>query len=150
MKKQLTKDEIKAFDTNGFIMKKGLLHKKEVTKFNQFCGSLWAYNLVLDVPLINGVATLKTLHPESKDRYTHTLDDLVKKKSWNLFWTIKEEFLDIRHCHAITSHKSQGSTYREAFIDASDILSNPNEVEGLKCLYVAVSRASDTAHIFFK
>jgi|GEM_PF-511360 len=40
-------------------------------------------------------------------------------------------------------HNSQGSTFENVFVDAKDILSNPNRDEALRCLYVAVSRASE-------
>jgi len=42
----------------------------------------------------------------------------------------------------MTVHKSQGSTFENVFVDAEDILANPNREEALRCLYVAVSRAS--------
>ena len=67
-----------------------------------------------------------------------------KKISWGGFWALKNEFMhDVRPCHAITAHRSQGSTYRSVFVDVEDILSNYNTTEALRCLYVACTRASD-------
>jgi hypothetical protein len=63
------------------------------------------------------------------------------KQKWGDFWALKDAFHDIRPCHAITAHRSQGSTYDTAFVDYQDILLNHNRLEALKCLYVAVSRA---------
>lgn len=62
--------------------------------------------------------------------------------TWFQFWLLNKYFADIRPAYAMTAHKSQGSTFENVFVDAQDILSNPNREEALRCLYVAVSRAS--------
>ncbi len=62
--------------------------------------------------------------------------------TWFNFWILKKYFADVRPAYAMTAHKSQGSTFENVFVDARDILANPNREEGLRCLYVAVSRAS--------
>lgn len=61
---------------------------------------------------------------------------------WTDYWKVKRLFTDIRPAYAMTAHKSQGSTFENVFVDAQDILVNPNREEALRCLYVAVSRAS--------
>jgi hypothetical protein len=61
---------------------------------------------------------------------------------WLDYWKVKRLFTDIRPAYAMTVHKSQGSTFENVFVDADDILDNPNREEALRCLYVAVSRAS--------
>lgn len=63
-----------------------------------------------------------------------------KKGSWAEFWTCKEMIHDVRPCHAMTIHRSQGSTFRSVFVNAPDILSNGNRLESLKCLYVGFTR----------
>jgi len=72
------------------------------------------------------------------------LADKAKKRqgSWSSFWDAKEAFHDLRPCHAITAHRSQGSTYGTVFVNVGDIMLNRNKKEALQCLYVAVSRAS--------
>jgi exodeoxyribonuclease-5 len=62
--------------------------------------------------------------------------------TWFTFWMLKKYFSDVRPAYAMTCHKSQGSTFENVFVDAKDILTNPNKDEALRCLYVAVSRAS--------
>jgi len=62
--------------------------------------------------------------------------------TWFTFWLLQKYFADVRPAYCMTSHKSQGSTFENVFVDAQDILSNPNREEALRCLYVAVSRAS--------
>lgn len=64
------------------------------------------------------------------------------KLNWKVFWDYKESFHDVRPCHCITAHKSQGSTYENAFVDVNDILANRSLYEGLRILYVACSRPS--------
>ena len=39
--------------------------------------------------------------------------------------SLKSSLADIRHSYAITGHKSQGSTYDNAFIDIQDISTMP-------------------------
>lgn len=72
------------------------------------------------------------------------LADAAKKREghWSAFWDAKESFHDLRPCHAITAHRSQGSTYETVFVNVADIMLNRNTREALQCLYVAVSRAS--------
>jgi exodeoxyribonuclease-5 len=59
---------------------------------------------------------------------------------WGKFWGFIEAFHSVRHGYAITSHRSQGSTYEQAFVNFSDIFCNQNRSEAFKCLYVACSR----------
>lgn len=99
-----------------------------------------------------GHCTACCVHPESYGKFNSELDRrarIAKQKPgmWGSFWSFKEQFADIRPCHAITAHRSQGSTYENAFIDAGDILLNQNRREALQCLYVAVSRASQNVMI---
>jgi hypothetical protein len=65
------------------------------------------------------------------------------KRPWWDFWNLRNSLADLRPCHAITVHRSQGSTFRNVFVDSENILANPNRQEALQCLYVAVTRASD-------
>lgn len=62
--------------------------------------------------------------------------------TWFQFWLLNKYFADLRPAYAMTAHKSQGSTFDNVFVDVQDIMGNPNTDEALRCLYVAVSRAS--------
>lgn len=66
------------------------------------------------------------------------------KKSNDLFDSF---FCKINFGMSITTHKAQGSTYCNVFIDANDILQNKNENEAKRCLYTALTRASNSVHI---
>lgn len=63
---------------------------------------------------------------------------------WSRFWQLKELCADIRYCHCITVHRSQGSTFKNVFVDVKDILRNKVRTERQRLLYVAASRPSET------
>lgn len=64
-------------------------------------------------------------------------------------WSAKRRFANIDFGYAITSHKSQGSTYRYVIVVEDDILSvGPiTDVEKSQSLYTAITRASDKVFI---
>jgi hypothetical protein len=88
---------------------------------------------------------LYAIHPRSKDALDDYLNDLSSKakaapRLWAEFWETKDYFHDIRYGYAETAHKSQGSTYRDVYVDSADIMRNKNIEESYRCLYVASTR----------
>lgn len=104
-------------------------------------------------------------------KYVQTLDELVKSakmatgavrsKRWKEYFDFKDNYLiannitrngqiiyprDLDYGFSITSHKSQGSTYENVFVDVNDIVFDkdgriyPNIDDVLRRLYVACSR----------
>lgn len=71
----------------------------------------------------------------------------ITSKLWKTYhaWR-KQHNAPIAYAYATTVHKSQGSTYKQAFIDAANIEQCTYYEKSLmkKCLYTAVTRASDT------
>jgi len=63
--------------------------------------------------------------------------DEQRKKTWVEFFKHEQRIISFAHPFAITSHKSQGSTYRSVFVDAGDLVRHNR-----KALYVAVTRPS--------
>ena len=64
---------------------------------------------------------------------------------------------DANYGYGVTTHKSQGSTYKEVYVDVSDInnmLKNMDKtaakIYSLKLLYVAISRAAKKATVYVK
>jgi hypothetical protein len=57
---------------------------------------------------------------------------------------IIECFAELNYGYCITVHKSQGSTFKNVFIDINDILANNNINETSKCLYTSITRSSKT------
>lgn len=68
--------------------------------------------------------------------------------SWREYYAFEEKFLDFKYNHAITVHKSQGSTYKDVIINIKDIMRNKKKKERDRLLYTAVTRASKLA-IFY-
>lgn len=63
-----------------------------------------------------------------------------KEGSWFDWYRCVDAFAVIRPAYAMTTHKSQGSTFENVFVDAVDILVNRNRAEAMQMLYVACSR----------
>jgi hypothetical protein len=108
------------------------------------------YALSLETDFSEGWIPAFVPHERSEALYKKKLNDLYERaKKREIRWSQYHEFRqslfhNVRPCHAITAHRSQGSTYRNVVVDVQDILSNRTEREALQCLYVAVSRASKT------
>lgn len=64
------------------------------------------------------------------------------------YYPIKNHFIDIRPSHAMTAHKSQGSTFDSVFVDVQNISFNKNDLERLRCLYVAITRCAKELHLY--
>lgn len=69
-------------------------------------------------------------------------------KDWHLYFQLKEEFCDFRPNHALTTHKAQGSTYENVFLDLSDIGRNTQNQEIARLMYVASTRASKKLYLY--
>lgn len=61
-------------------------------------------------------------------------------KNWELYFNLKEQFIDLRHAEALTIHKSQGSTFDTVFVDLGSLFSCRNPDDRRRLLYVAASR----------
>lgn len=61
-----------------------------------------------------------------------------RKDAWAAFFKHSQQVISFAHPFAITSHKSQGSTYREVYVNAADLLRFNR-----RALYVAVTRPSE-------
>ncbi len=90
----------------------------------------------------------RVIHPHSEDELQDKLSELANSKKWYDFWQLKDAFHSIKHAYAVTSHRSQGSTFKEVFVDAGDILINKDVDTRTKCLYVGCSRASVELNIY--
>lgn len=76
------------------------------------------------------------------------LKALAKEKNWVEYFSIKENWGDLRSPYSCTVHKSQGSTYDEVFIDLSDIGRCNNRDTVARMLYVAISRARKRVYLY--
>ena len=69
---------------------------------------------------------------------------VILSRLWEyIYLNFIDTFADISYGYCITTHKSQGSTYKNVFIDVKNILEyNTKENENLKCFYTGVTRSS--------
>jgi hypothetical protein len=67
---------------------------------------------------------------------------------WGVYYEIKKSFADLKYAPALTTYKSQGSTYENVIIIANDILQNRKKQELLQHFYVGVTRASKRCFVF--
>lgn len=76
------------------------------------------------------------------------LQSEVEKKINKLYkeyqTNVIECFAELNYGYCITVHKSQGSTFKNVYIDINDILANNNINETSKCLYTSITRSSKT------
>lgn len=82
------------------------------------------------------------------DKQMGTIERYVMKPLWK-YWNGKyvSQFADVIYGYSITTHKSQGSTFNDVFVDANDILQNTNENEAKRCIYTAHTRCSGEVHV---
>ncbi len=77
-----------------------------------------------------------------------TIDKHIIRVLWKEF---NNKFIDtfakVNMSYAMTTHKSQGSTFHNVFIDMIDILKNFSRDDANKCLYTAMSRTANELHI---
>lgn len=78
--------------------------------------------------------------------------DILDKEIIRPLWRelnnrLVEPFAECNYGAVLTAHKCQSSTYFNVFVDAHDIINNPNENEAKRCLYTALTRTSNELHI---
>jgi exodeoxyribonuclease-5 len=62
--------------------------------------------------------------------------------SWKAKYFFEEQFAQTKYNHAITVHKSQGSTYKEAVLNVGNINFNKKPEERKRMLYTGITRAA--------
>ncbi|AYV84110.1 MAG: UvrD-family helicase [Hyperionvirus sp.] len=66
-------------------------------------------------------------------------------RQWNKIFI--DPFAKVNYGNAHSVHKSQGSSFYNVFVDSDDILNNPNPDEAKRCIYTALTRASNEIHL---
>jgi len=110
---------------------------------------VWNVTIQLDT---NQLVVARVLHEESLAAFTRRAEAMaqearIERRKWKAFWEFKEAFHKLRWAYAITAHRAQGSSYRNAFVDWRDILLNRDRQEAYRCLYVAGSRPKTQLHL---
>lgn len=91
-----------------------------------------------------------------------TVKGYVRKGYWKKYFGLLQSFTTpkdlvyqnrivrkatFNYGYAITTHKSQGSTYKDVFVDLQDINKCISDTERRELQYVALSRATNNAHV---
>jgi len=87
------------------------------------------------------------IHEDSQAAYDKLLANLrsmckARVIPWVDYYKFKEGFASLKYNHAITVHKSQGSTYSQTIVNIKNPGLNKNKTERTRLLYTAITRAS--------
>jgi len=93
------------------------------------------------------------LHDDSLSLYKRYVAILTNNsKKGMLKFETRNAFVDLfakfKYNHALTVHKSQGSTYQQTIINVKNIEMNPHKKEKKRLFYTAVTRASDLVILY--
>lgn len=134
-----------------------------------FKGYLTKFQAIQGGHITNPIFIIDHTDGFTLEQYYKTIRDLVntaiKHKAWGKYYNFKKEYIlltnivdqrgkilvnrTIDYGFALTSHKSQGSTYTNVFVDANDMIYDLNGKpytdydDMLRRLYVACSRAKN-------
>lgn len=91
--------------------------------------------------------SIKIVHEDSEKEFkeiSSKLKESCKNKllEWPEYYRFLAIFADFKYNHALTVHKSQGSTYEKVVINVRDINLNKNTKELSRLFYTAITRAS--------
>ncbi len=107
---------------------------------------LYVINPVED--FYNGISGIFVVHEESEKAFKKIVAILSKNgREKKLDFRYKEAFLslfaDFRYNHALTVHKSQGSTFRTTVLNVGSIMANRDIAERERILYTGITRPSE-------
>lgn len=96
---------------------------------------------------------LLILHEKDEEKFDKICKKLKQKAiygeiGWVDYYSTLETFAQFKYNHAISTHKSQGSTYKKVIINIRDLNKCKNPEEKQRLLYTAVTRASDLVILY--
>lgn len=150
--------KLKSMDT-GYSLYFDVLDEREYDKYARYYVDLFR-----ECKRIGGKAWKKVykfkddilLSFDLKSKYTSEPDFCKSKDGFELYCDYRFQFptASIKYGYALTTHKSQGSTYERVLVNYNDLLiparigTTSGMITYLKLLYVALSRASKVAYIY--
>lgn len=121
------------FEVNHTVLKCYVINGKQVDEWND--GNLvWKGIFVIH---------------EDAEKQLEAVFKILKYNCMNkkLKWTTRNTFMGMfaktKYNHAITIHKSQGSTYQKVIMNVRNVNLNSNQKEKIRLFYTGVTRASD-------
>lgn len=117
------------------------------TTYNTFKLKYYSINESFSIESQENVENIIIVHEDSEKDFEKLLKNLksmclAKVIDWVDMFKFKEGFADTKYNHAITVHKSQGSSYKQAIVNIKNLGLNKNKTERQRLLYTAVTRAS--------
>lgn len=79
----------------------------------------------------------------------HPKGSFTSRSTWIDYYKFLEHWHQVKYSYAITAHKSQGSTYENAYVLKWDIETNLNVYERNRILYTACTRPSKNLYIVY-
>lgn len=95
----------------------------------------------------NGIYNVYLNQNSYRERLKKLAEESIKSNDWSKYFFYKKTVLDIRDVYASTVHSSQGSTYKDVFINLRNIYKYSDE-NLMRLVYVAVSRAKEKVYLF--
>jgi hypothetical protein len=92
--------------------------------------------------------TLANIFKTSFSMQYNTIEKFIIKQMWK-YWDVNfvSPYANVIFGYSITTHKAQGSTFNNVFVDVRDILNNYDTNVAKRCIYTAFSRCSNELHI---
>ena len=92
------------------------------------------------------------LRKYKEDKELKVLLDSLMMAIWEYFYVeVLDKFADISYGYAMTTHKSQGSTFKSIYLHIPNMIErNNNKEEAYRCLYTALTRSSKKVHLLVK
>lgn len=102
----------------------------------------------LELKLYMANDVVEIIHEDSMREWNNMVKQLKqncfdKLLDWRTYFSFVESFADVKYNHAITVHKSQGSTYQKTIVNVRNLNMNRKKEEKDRLFYTAVTRASD-------
>lgn len=155
------------YNGSEYIVTRVMKTTVQIPKYGPFPGYLMCLKEVHTDYTVN----VQMLDPEASERmYEHLgivienarLTAIKRKYLWKVYFSIVESFITMKdinyqgrtikkktvdYGYAITSHKSQGSTYTNVFVDIDNMSTIKDHELKRQLQYVALSRPTNFAHI---
>lgn len=167
---------IKSLSCANDLIKQCRLVTNKINRMTTKTYHIWKMTVLRlgsDVDMENKTATINVIHDTSSKQLNDDAEFVCKTLKYftdycsstypkqmktiekyllKLFWIYYDTnyispFANVIFGYSITTHKAQGSTFYNVFIDAVDIFKNTNETETKRCIYTAHTRCANEVHI---
>lgn len=85
---------------------------------------------------------------EWQARVKRLANEARRDGNWKMMFTLSEGVADLREAYSCTVDKSQGSTYRNVYVDLQNLMSCHDRDRLARMIYVACSRAKENVFIY--